>query len=147
MLCAAGSEAGSDEGASSGFCAVSGESVGAAAIVSSVISACASASNSGRSANTSGIARFSCVQPSFTTVTSTGSLFQLTHFSACLRFSSLMPSGTCTVSFGATFIISPIGEVVRSLPSKQMSARFRQLMMQFSPMLFTLSVKCRLVRF
>ena len=42
-------------------------------------------------------------------------------------------SGTRTVSLGATFIISPMGDVVRSQPSKQISARFGQLMMQFSP--------------
>ena len=58
-----------------------------------------------------------------------------------------MPSGTRTVSLGATFIISPMGDVVRSQPSKQISVRFGQLMMQFSPKLFILLVKCRLVRF
>ena len=58
-----------------------------------------------------------------------------------------MPSGTRTVSLGATFIIRPMGEAVRSQPSKQISARLGQLMMQFSPKLATLPVKCRLVRF
>ena len=58
-----------------------------------------------------------------------------------------MPSGTRTVSLGATFIISPMGDAVKSQPSKQISARFGQLTMQFSPKSFILLVKCRLVRF
>ena len=81
------------------------------------------------------------------TVTSLGFSLQLWQFWACLRFSSLMSAGTRTVSLGATLIISPMGEVVRSQPSKQISARFGQLTMQFSPNFFILPVKCRLVRF
>ena len=117
-----------------------------AACAGAAISAPASSFNSGSSADRSGASGRVCGQAPVTTVTSTGELFQLTHFCARFRFSSLMPSGTCTVSFGATFIISPLDDAVKSQPSKQTSARFGQLTMQFSLSFFTLSVKCRLVR-
>ena len=132
-----------DSGVVSGSAVVSG----ASGAIGAVASTLASSFSSGSSAVTSGRAGSVWEHPSVLTVTSTGELFQLMHFCAWFRFSSLMPSGTRTVSLGATFIISPMGDVVRSQPSKQISARFGQLMMQFSPKLFILLVKCRLVRF